>query len=385
MPSQAPATSPQKTSPGPGSFAQGKQEIENILKETGLPERSEFHAEDTKKKEEVRFDTTLGAQTKEATLTPAQVPASPPPANQPQKKKDDAQESSIITPLRTLKNDLQNIVRTNKISLVHAAALEQEKKRGQPKKAERAKHSSRMRTIVFATLTLLVVGSAALVGVAILSQEPSDPTKPSAASSILFAENAVLVSLEGTSAIDTKRSITDVRARTSGTLGSVTQLTLTVPEENPARSEETLSRPATLEEFFTAIGARSSPDLLRALSNEFFFGVHTVDENAPVLVVPVLSYERAFAGMLAWEEMLNVDLSPIYTAVPTQTIGESGLPERRRFEDVVMRNYDVRALRDDSGEIQLYYAFPTRDLLIIGESSYSFAEVLNRLRAERRL
>jgi len=50
-----------------------------------------------------------------------------------------------------------------------------------------------------------------------------------------------------------------------------------------------------------------------------------------------------------------------------------------------MRNYDARALKDDAGQIQLYYSFPTRNILIIAESPYTFAEVLSRLQAERRL
>ena len=50
-----------------------------------------------------------------------------------------------------------------------------------------------------------------------------------------------------------------------------------------------------------------------------------------------------------------------------------------------MRNYDVRALKDDDGTIQLYYSFPTRNVLIIAESPFSFTEILSRLRADRRL
>ena len=56
-----------------------------------------------------------------------------------------------------------------------------------------------------------------------------------------------------------------------------------------------------------------------------------------------------------------------------------------RYEDLVMRNYDVRALKDDAGEIQLYYSFPTQNILIIAESPYSFPEILSRLQASRQL
>ena len=50
-----------------------------------------------------------------------------------------------------------------------------------------------------------------------------------------------------------------------------------------------------------------------------------------------------------------------------------------------MGNYDVRALKDDAGEVQLYYSFPTQNILIIAGSPYSFPEILSRLQASRQL
>ena len=82
---------------------------------------------------------------------------------------------------------------------------------------------------------------------------------------------------------------------------------------------------------------------------------------------------------------MNADLSPIFTAATPLIYNAEGLLVERTFEDAVMRNYDVRTLKDDSGVVQLYYSFPTRELLIISESSYSFAELLARLRAARKL
>jgi len=135
----------------------------------------------------------------------------------------------------------------------------------------------------------------------------------------------------------------------------------------------------------TALGANPPDDLVRALSSDFFFGVHTVDTEAPLIVVPVLSYDHAFAGMLAWEPTMNAGLAPVFTAVSAQTTDASGLPVARTFSDVVMRNYDVRALKDDSGNIVMYYSFPTQNILIIAESPYTFTEVLSRLQAQRKL
>ncbi|MBI2088133.1 MAG: hypothetical protein HYT78_05230 [Deltaproteobacteria bacterium] len=146
-----------------------------------------------------------------------------------------------------------------------------------------------------------------------------------------------------------------------------------------------VQRPATLKEFFKALGTHAPDDLLRALSDTYFFGIHTVDKNAPVFVIPVVSYSRAFEGMLAWESSMNADLVPLFTAVPALRRDENDLPILRTFEDTVMNNYDVRQLKDDAGEVVLYYSFPTTQLLVIAESPYSFVEILSRLQAGRRL
>lgn len=67
------------------------------------------------------------------------------------------------------------------------------------------------------------------------------------------------------------------------------------------------------------------------------------------------------------------------------TIATSGIPVQRGFQDAVMRNYDVRELTDDSGNIVLYYSFPTPNILVIAQSPYSFTEILSRLQADREL
>jgi hypothetical protein len=124
---------------------------------------------------------------------------------------------------------------------------------------------------------------------------------------------------------------------------------------------------------------------LRALGTEFFFGLHSADENAPLFVIPVVSYDNAFAGMLAWEQSLNTELSPIFTPLPVYQTDADGIPHVRAFADAVIRNYDTRTLTDDNSTIQLYYSFPSPKILVIAESPYTFAEVIARLRAQRRL
>jgi hypothetical protein len=191
--------------------------------------------------------------------------------------------------------------------------------------------------------------------------------------------------VDGKSASVVKTELSQARNGGASSLGSITQI---VPIKQTGALDASggpASVPLTLGEFVEAIGANPPSDLLRALADNFFFGIHTVDKNAPVLVIPVISYDRAFAGMLAWEKTINADLSPIFMSVPTNVVDQNGIPSVRTFTDDVMRNYDVRELKDDAGVVQLYYSFPTREILVIAESPYTFPEILGRLQAGRRL
>ncbi len=286
----------------------------------------------------------------------------------------------------TLKDDLQDIVRRKKISLVKAAALEADKKRPDPimpleTVGERGR-KHRTAAIVFVSILLIFLGGGALYGVTVV--ENKHPSTTSATyPSLIFAEQTVTVPIDNTSPAILKAALAHALTQNLGPVGSITQIIPTIS----ATSADSISTtgPATLSEFFAALGISPPSQLTQGLGDSFFFGAHTVDVNAPVLVIPVTNYDLAFAGMLAWEPQMNTDLSPIFTSVPTLTTGANGLPTARTFADAVMRNYDVRELKDDSGTIVLYYSFPTPDLLVIAQSPNTFAEVLSRLQAHGNL
>jgi len=364
-----------------------KQDFQHILKEVKLPERTPVPNTEEKPKPQPTFDTTLAsplAPPRAEVLPQPAVPQTPSAGRTTETPGAAARASSVVAAVHTLKNDFQDIVRDKKISLVRAAALEQDKQRDVDKRYDIARSGQRRRSfgIIFASILFALLGTGAFLGVALVMQERGGATTEHAVSSLLFAESSVPLPIENLNSFDIKRLLSQAQL-SAGTLGSITRIVPTVADTDVDGSP--LERAATLQEFLEAIDADATPELIRALGSDFFFGLHTVDENAPIFITTVLSYERAFAGMLAWEKTLNTDLVPIFTAVPTTKMGANGLLEERRFEDIVMRNYDVRALTDDTGTIQLYYSFPTRELLIIAESPYSFAEILARLRAERKL
>jgi hypothetical protein len=367
-----------------------KENFAKILEEVKLPERRNFKA--GADIPTAPTDLPEAAILEEHIIKKAEVPAQNPQPAQPANATPESEpqnverSSSIVSPLRTLKDDLQTVVREQKISLVHAVTLEQEKKHGQEHLAPEQQEIKTRRTrrtvgAIFASGIFVLLGAAALYGVFfVIQQQQSIPPAPQA--SILFAEKTVTFPLDGQTPGNLKATLAQARTQQLGALGSIIRVVPTIMSTTTGSTPQ--AQPATLAQFFSALGMNPPQELVDATGPDFFFGFHVVDTNAPLLVIPVTSYDHAFAGMLAWEPTMDSDLSPIFTQV-SMTIATSGIPVERTFQDAVMRNYDVRELTDDSGNIVLYYSFPTPDILVIAQSPYSFTEILSRLQAQREL
>jgi hypothetical protein len=346
-------------------------DIQKILSQVKLPERREFKA---------AADTKKITDTQEKSLS-AMI-TKPPMDEESARAQSAKSDSAPISSVHTLKDDLQYVVKEKKMSLVRAVALEQDKKRDQMVEEEfgRKERRKRVSGILFATFLLFGLGFAAIFGVYLVMMSHS-ATNTESLNSIVFAEQSVALPLDNAAPSEIKRRIAGARLSQVGSLGSITRIVPlfqgTDPKAQPVQ--------ATTEQFFKALGLNAPDDLIRSLGPTFFFGLHVVDKNAPVMVIPVTNYDRAFAGMLAWESGMNADLSPAFTPVPATVLDANGIPSARVFQDDVMRNYDVRELKDDSGTVELYYSFPSKNLLIIAESPYSFAELLSRLQSVRRL
>ncbi len=335
----------------------------------------------------------LGALPRFEQKTPAvsvekEVPAVvlPPqaPASDGEKKQEDG-IAAPITSLHTMKSDLQGVVRDRKISVVRAASMEQDRRVQQDSPrvsgTPRRRGGDKLVLILTATLLLFALGGAAIYAVYTLSSGSSPVAQGVSGPAVLFAENQSALTLDGQSSSALKQVLGALLSQ-PGSVGSITQIIPTLTTADTQSGQ----RPATLQEFFTALDVEAPGDLMRALSGEFFLGIHMADVPSPIFIIPVVSYDRAFAGMLAWEPSINTDLAALFKHVPNITASPSGgLPVQRQFKDLVVRNYDVRGLADDSGTIVLYYSFPTPQILIIAASPYTFPEVLSRLQAERKL
>jgi len=296
-------------------------------------------------------------------------------------------EKPVVTPLHTLKDDIQTVVRVNKISLVRAASLEEDRKMKEEQQQDstpaKVQRRSRTTTILFASALLVFLGLAAIGGVVLVMSTQQLPGQSAGTDSIIFSEQNFSLPIDHTSPMSLKQQIAQFQSGEDRTLNAITRITPTV--SSTTADGATISRAATTQEFLRALGANIPDNLARSLGREFFFGIHSIGKRVPVFVIPVVSYDTAFAGMLTWEKTMNADLAPVFTAVPAYRTDQNGIPQERLFADTVIHNYDVRALFDDTNQIVLYYSFPSPQFLIIAENPYTFNEVIPRLRAQRKL
>lgn len=366
-----------------------QDDIARILGSVKLPERNAPTA--PKPKDLKEYDTQIGASSVIANADRAALQAQVRDAALAVNDSLGAatsHSSDNVRALHTLKDDLQDVVHNQKISVVRAAALQEEKRHRSgsliPPDELTPPVKARRTAPIVATIILFLVGAAALAGAYLILQNRSVEAVAPIASGLLFAEQTVPLPMDTLAPTDVRREIANARGAGALSLGAILQVRPALTQKDPSSGDDVLA-PVSFGLFMDRIGASPPDELVRALSDDFFFGIHTVDENAPLFVIPVQSYERAFAGMLEWEKTMNSDFAPMFAAVPMQTVGADGLLVERVFTDAVIQNYDVRVLRDENGTVQLYYSFPTRNILIIAESQYSFPELLSRLRADRRL
>lgn len=136
--------------------------------------------------------------------------------------------------------------------------------------------------------------------------------------------------------------------------------------------------------FLSLLRSSASGTLIRALGNEMVFGVHNFQGNQLFLVIPVLSFDHAFDGMIAWEKQLLQDVGPLFGIKPEDLQMASAsttaelLQRRIAIKDVIIKNKDARAAFDTEGKIVFLYAFPDKQTLIMTSNEETFKILLNK-------
>jgi len=139
--------------------------------------------------------------------------------------------------------------------------------------------------------------------------------------------------------------------------------------------------PATAGEVITLLNLRLSGSFARSLQNLTIGGV---DGSAPYLIMRSTDFDTGFAGMLNWEQSMNVDLAALFGEPVTQTFDpDARTVDRLRtpfFQDDIIANTSVRILRDEEGNKHILYGFADPSTIIITSEAYAFERLMSSVK-----
>ena len=294
-----------------------------------------------------------------------------------EEEKLDQKRKSIISPLRTYKDDIVRAIRRQKESYVSVLAAES-KMRAQRTGTQlvQKQYSQTARQLITISLLLLAVGGASVLIFYLASLGDGKPALAEIPS-LIFTEEQREIDITGKGRTGIMRDLIDEGKVVDGVLGSLSQFYLT---EFTVRGK----RFTSAGNFLRLLEVRAPSSFLRALEHEMTIGVHVVNGNQPFFIFKVNSFDNAFAGMLLWEDDIDQDLSPLFGRVlGSPDSGIVNIFVGSAFEDKIIKNRDARVLRGENGDIVFLYSFPDKETLIITTNELTFNEISDRLVTSR--
>ncbi|MDP2650346.1 MAG: hypothetical protein Q8P16_02160 [bacterium] len=281
--------------------------------------------------------------------------------------------------VRTFKDDVRDLVRTQKMSLARMAALESGKE-GVPELPQREPWKTT--TIIALTMLFFAAGGVLLFGVYYAYQwQDAGSAGQELPPSMIFTEARERVDITGRRGRQVVQMLALARSNALLSLGSMLDLYL-MSQVDTTEGTRVLAH-LSAAEFLRTIEASVPETFLQTLGEDYMVGLHIIDENVPFILLSTNSYGYAFSGMLAWEPRMEEDLAPFMSPRGGPATPVTAGFGRNEFTDTVVENIDVRILRDANGETRLLYAFDGRDTIIITTNLRSLVELANRIRVAR--
>ena len=277
-----------------------------------------------------------------------------------------------IRPVRTLKADMDSAIKGSNLSMVGIAIKEDERRRADASTAAVTTKKNHW----FATVsTVLVLGGVSILGYIgyayfFAGTSAEEQTTRTGYESLVFAEKTKIVSVRDLSDTQLAAILKNEVRNLNAPIGSVEDVHLVQADDRP--------QAVSFQEFVRLLRLDTPDTLVRNLGTNFMFGVYSAAENGGFMLLEPQNFERAFAGLLAWEPNMLSDLGIILSGVTP----EAELL-RAPFTDVLIKNISGRAVYDKSGKIILLYSFFDKNNLIIAANETVFVEVISRLTTPR--
>lgn len=290
--------------------------------------------------------------------------------NQPAPETEKEPIAPKISPIRTYQSDAARSVKENQTSLTRMVIAEQSRK--DKISAELSPRSSKNIVLISLSVILLITGVLLTTYFFVKTIKPGAGTEtgPERIPALILTEQDFGVDITGNNRETIWKKATAAVKELTPRLDSLVNIYFT-------ETKDYMSQPTLIntEKFFSMIESRIPPALLRSLDSSFLFGIHSFNGNQPFLILKTNFYENAAAGMYSWENDMAGEILPLFGIVPQNNSDIY----RRPFVDSVIKNKDVRVLRDDTGQPLLIYYFKDKKTIIITTNEATLSEIITRL------
>lgn len=278
-----------------------------------------------------------------------------------------------IKRVRTYQGDVANTLKNEQTSAVQMVLAEH--KRREKRKKDKSPATKKNLTFIILSILLVVTGVIALSAVAFYIikkvrvpaiQTPIEIVSP------IFSETKKEIDVTDFSKTNLVETIQDEILNINIRLDFIEYLYFT---ENISRidGQPDVKVLITPQRFFEIINTKMQDSLLRSFGSSFMFGVYSFNGNQPFIILDTKFFESTFIGMLKWEPYMASEILPLFDIKTTPTVLD------KKFEDVVVKNRDLRVLRDDEENIILLYSFFNRNTLILATDTKTLDEIITRL------
>lgn len=276
-----------------------------------------------------------------------------------------------VRSLRTLRGDVETIVRDQRASIVSIAAAESERRGAAGisliEDPDRALRKRRRIVLLGASAFFVLSGALALLLIFTGGQKAATDRRL-VAPYFFFTESQIALRAGESAEKELLAGLARIREGIALPLGSIAQA-------YPTAGTSTVAL-MSAGEFLSRLGGHTPAALERVALPAFMLGVHVFDGNQPFVLLRIDPYEQGFAAMLEWEPYLLVDLSPFFI-LPAEG------PGVLTFTDEVLDNKDIRVARGSGGRAVALYSFLDRTTVLITTNENTMREVISRLTRPR--
>lgn len=216
------------------------------------------------------------------------------------------------------------------------------------------------RSLIYGTIVLVGVGLGVFTAVLVVHNAPEKETLTTVPTPVVpnFIPTDTTVTIPLSTNTDSfSRAVLNEMAK-----GSASIEYIVTGEDGSVVSSNALMR---------VLGKGMGSSFVHALNAHFMLGSIETTHAEPFIILQSSNFDVAFAGMLAWENQMPQDLTPLF--------GES-LPKNMSFTDALKSNRSIRLLKDTTGKEHIVYAFVNKNLIIITTSTEALSQIIDRIK-----